>query len=79
MQIKFKSEDGYKYFTFGPYEFFANRQGKDGYTLEVHEWYHVPDEYLLNKHFSRRVNIAYEPSSNLDRIRERIIQFLNNK
>jgi hypothetical protein len=79
MKIKFKSEDGYKYFTFGPYEFFATRQGKDGYTLEVHEWYHVPDEYLLNKHFSRRLNIPYEPSSNLDRIRERIIQFLNTK
>jgi hypothetical protein len=76
MKLKFKSEDGYKYLTFGPFEFFANRQGKEGYTLEVHEWYKVPDEYQSNKHFSRRVNIAYEPPCSLDKIRERIINFL---
>ena len=79
MQIKFKNEEGCKYFTYGPYEFFANRQGKDGYTLEVHEWYHVPDEYLANKHFSRRVTIPYEAPSNIDRMRERIINFLTTK
>jgi hypothetical protein len=76
MTIKFKNEEGCKYFTFGPFEFFANRQGKEGYTLEVHEWYKVPDEYQSNKHFSRRVNIPYQPAANLDTIRERIINFL---
>jgi hypothetical protein len=76
MKIKFNNSVGCKHFAHGDYHFFANRQGKDGYTLQVSQWYHVPDQYQINKLCSKRVNIAYEPPCSLDKIRERIINFL---
>jgi hypothetical protein len=77
MKIKFKNDERCKYFEYGNYQFFAYRQGKEGYTLNASMWYHVPDQYQTNKYCSKRVNIAYEPPCSLDKIRERIIQFLN--
>ena len=77
MQVKFTNEEGCKYFAHGPYEFFANRQGKDGYTLEIYEYYHVLDTYQANRYCSRRVQIPYEPTSPLNVIKERIIHFIN--
>jgi hypothetical protein len=77
MQIKFTNEEGCKYFAHDSYQFFANRQGRDGYTLQIYEYYHVPDAHQINRYCSRRVQIPYEPASDLKAIRERIIQFIN--
>jgi hypothetical protein len=77
MEIKFITEGADKYFRFDKYEFFAYKQGRDGYSLEVHEFFHVADKYQLNKYCSRKVHIPYEPECNLKAIRERIIQFIN--
>lgn len=78
MDIKFKSQEGCKYVAIGKYQFFANKQGRDGYSLEIAEWYHVPDKYIMNKCFSRNVDegIPYEAPCNIARIRERITNFL---
>ena len=78
MDIKFKSEDGCKIVRIGKYEFFAYQQGKEGYTLEIDEWFHVPHEYIANKYCSRKVQegIPYESPCNIARIRERITNFL---
>lgn len=78
MIIKFKSEDGYKSFICDNYEFYATKQGRDGYSLEVWEWYHVEDKYQANKYMSRRVQIIYEPPCNIERIKERINSFFMN-
>ena len=77
MKIKFIQEDGYKSFREGKYEFYVTKQGMDGYTLEAWEWYHVEDKYIANKYCTRRVSIPWEMPSNLDRIRERISEFIN--
>lgn len=77
MKIKFKSEDGYKSYICDNYEFFATKQGRDGYTLAVYEWYTIEDDYQANRYGSRRVQIPYEAPCSLDRVRERIANFLN--
>jgi len=76
MKIKFESEDGYKLFKHGMYEFYATKRGRDGYSLEVYEWYRVEDKYLANLHRSKRVSIPYEAPCNIDRIRQRIIEII---
>jgi hypothetical protein len=77
MKIKMQSEDGYKMYRHGQFEFFATRQGRDGYSLEVYEYVPVADKYMANRYTSRRVQITYEPPCNIERIKERINSFLN--
>jgi hypothetical protein len=79
MNIQFKNEDGCKFYQHGNYQFFANRQGADGYTLEVAEFYHVPDKYISNRYCLRDLPTTYEAPSNLDRIRERIIEIITER
>jgi hypothetical protein len=76
-KIKFVSEGSDKYFKCGKYEFFVIRQGREGYALEVAEWYPLTDEYQVNKCFSRKVNIPYHQSAPIKDIKEKILTFLN--
>ena len=76
MKIKFQSVEGDKFFRYDKYEFHATRQTQ-GYSLVVYEWYYVEDNYIANKCFSRRVPITWEMPSNIDRIRERIVEFIS--
>jgi hypothetical protein len=78
MKINFENQEGCKVYRHGIYEFIANRQGRDGYSLEIWEWYKVQDTYIANKYYTRRMQIPYEPSSNIARIKERIINFITN-
>ena len=79
LKIKFTNETGCKYFKYGNLEFFANGNNKDGYTLEVSEFYHVPHEYILNKYCSRdyKTNFDYMPV-NIDTIRKQILETIAN-
>lgn len=78
-KIKFISEGADKYYRCGNYEFFATKQGREGYTLSASVWYFVPDEYLLNKCFSKTLHLEYAPPTSLDNIRTRIAQIIANK
>jgi len=75
-KIKFVSEGADKYFKFGNFEFFATKQGREGYTLTASKWFFVPDEYLLNKCFSKTLQLEYAPPTTLDNIRTRIAQII---
>ena len=77
-KIKFVSEGADKYYRFGNYEFFATRQGREGYTLSASMWYFVPDKYLLNNCFSMTLQLDYAPPTSLDNIRTRIAQIIAN-
>jgi hypothetical protein len=77
-EIKFHQEDGYKMYRNGNMEFFAVKQGNEGYTLEVYEYVHVAHEYMLNRFISNIVRIPYEAPCKIDRIKERIIELINN-
>lgn len=77
-KIKFISEGADKYYRFGNYEFFATKQGREGYTLSASMWYFVPDKYLLNKCFSKTLHLEYAPPTSLDNIRTRIAQIIAN-
>jgi hypothetical protein len=77
--IKFTNETGCKYFKFENLEFFANGNNKEGYNLEVCEFYHVPHEYILNKYCSRpyKTNFSYQ-AVNIDIIRKQILSVIEN-
>lgn len=75
-EIKFVAEGSDRYFRCGKYEFFVIRQGREGYTLEVAEWYSVPDEYQVNKCFSRKVNIPYHEPAPIKNIKNKILDFI---
>ena len=75
-KIKFTTEGADKYYRFGNYEFFATRQGREGYTLSASMWYFVPDKYLLNNCFSMTLQLDYAPPTSLDNIRTRIAQII---
>jgi hypothetical protein len=77
--IKFTNETGCKYYKCDRLEFFANGNNKDGYNLEVSEFYHVPHEYILNKYCSRpyKTNFGYQPV-NIDTIRKQILSVIEN-
>jgi hypothetical protein len=75
--IKFTNETGCKYYKCGNLEFFANGNNKDGYNLEVCEFYHVPHEYILNKYCSRpfKTDFGYQ-SVNIAEIRNQILEVI---
>ena len=77
--IKFTNETGCKYYKCDKLEFFANGNNKDGYTLQVEEFYLVPHEYILNKYCSRpyKTNFSYQPV-NIDTIRNQILEVIEN-
>ena len=79
MKIKFTNESYCKYFRFKNLEFFANGTSKDGYTLQVEEFYHAPDPYIINKFFSRhyKTNFDWHPV-NIDTIRKQILEVIEN-
>jgi len=76
-EIKFVSEGNDKYFRIGKYEFFVIKQGREGYTLEISEWYQAPHQYLSNNLFSRKVDLPYHESAPIKVIKEKIVNFLN--
>lgn len=75
--IKFINYEGCKYYKCENLEFFANGNNKDGYNLQVSEFYHVPHEYILNKYCARpyKTNFGYQ-SVNIATIREQILQVI---
>ena len=77
--IKFTQCEGAKYYQCDKLEFFANGNNKEGYTLQVAEFYHVPHEYILNKYCSRhyKTNFGYQ-SVNIDTIRNQILEVIEN-
>jgi hypothetical protein len=79
LKIKFTNETGCKYYKNGYLEFFANGNNKDGYILEVAEFFHVPHEYILNKYCSRtyQTNFGYT-RVNIDTIRKQILETILN-
>ncbi len=78
-KIKFTNETYCKYFGFKTLQFFANGTNKEGYRLQVEEFYHIPDQYQLNRFCSRhyKTNFARE-SVNLDTIRKQILEVIEN-
>lgn len=78
-KIKFINEKHCKYYRFKTLEFFANGTNKDGYTLQVEEFYHVPDKYQINKFCSRnyKINFDWHPV-NIDTIRKQILEVIEN-
>ena len=78
-KIKFINETHCKYYRFKTLEFFANGTNKDGYTLQVEEFYHVPDQYQINKFCSRnyKTNFDWHPV-NIDTIRKQILEVIEN-
>jgi hypothetical protein len=77
--IKFTNESGCKYYRCDKLEFFANGNNKDGYNLEVAEFFLVPHEYILNKYCSRtyETNFGYQ-SVNIAEIRKQILEVIEN-
>lgn len=76
--IKFTNEEGCKYYRCDKLEFFANGNNKDGYILEVSEFFHVPHEYILNKYCSRPYKTNFEHKNvNIAEIRKQILEVIN--
>ncbi len=75
--IKFTNETGCKYYQCENLQFFANGNNKDGYRLQVNEFYHVPDQYQVNKFCSRhyKTNFGYQ-SVNIAEIRNQILEVI---
>lgn len=67
-KIKFVSEGAEKYYRFGNYQFFATKQGREGYTLSASVW--------NLKGFSKSLQLEYAPPTTLDNIRTRIAQII---
>ena len=69
-KIKFVSEGADKYYRSGNYQFFATKQGREGYTLSASVW--------NLQGFSKTLQLGYAPPTSLDNIRERIAQIISN-
>ena len=76
-KIKFENYEGTKYYFYGPFEFFVNRN-ENKYTLTIDRMIHVPDAYQINKTCSKRVEYPKHEPIDLDTIRTMITNFINN-
>ena len=77
--IKFENCEGAKYYQCDKLEFFANGNNKEGYKLQVNEYYLVPHEYIANKYCTRHYPTNFERKAvNIAEIRNQILQVIEN-